>query len=135
VSNKDEILGEVILDMLSQFLCLPPSDQAKTDLEVICLTCGTHLCDVEAGNDLGDLAATAACHEHNFRQLEYWSAGKAVAGWDPVTGAVTLSGGEQAGIAVSANGARMVVQEALGYPTDVTWRPVQPAGSSPSEDG
>lgn len=32
---------------------------------------------------------------------------------------------------------RRVIQalEALGYPTDVTWRPAQPAGSPRSEDG
>ena len=66
MNSKDDILGEVILDMLSQFLFLPSSDQAKTDLEMICLTCGECVCDVAAGCDLGDLAATAAYHQHIF---------------------------------------------------------------------
>jgi hypothetical protein len=61
-----------------------------------------------------------------LRGLRYRSGGEAVAAWNPVSGVAIVPGGPPAGIGVSANDGRMMVQQAPGYPTDVTCTPYKP---------
>lgn len=47
---------------LERFECRASSDEVKRDLELICLDCEGHICDVEHGDGLGVLARTALDH-------------------------------------------------------------------------
>lgn len=47
---------------LERFECLQSDDDLKRDLELTCVDCGEHICDVEVGDGLGVLARTALDH-------------------------------------------------------------------------
>jgi hypothetical protein len=52
----------VDVNVLEQFGTKASSDLAKQDLELVHLVCGETVCDVEDGDNLLVLAATAADH-------------------------------------------------------------------------
>lgn len=47
---------------LSRFALTTPDDTAKTDLELRCLECDTHLCDMQVGDELNVLVGVARRH-------------------------------------------------------------------------
>lgn len=49
-------------DLLERIVLQPADDSAKTDLELICERCNSHLCDAEAGDTLRVLASVALTH-------------------------------------------------------------------------
>jgi hypothetical protein len=53
----------VQLDALDRFQADEPDDTTKQDPELICMTCGAALLDIEAGSTLGMLVQTAIEHE------------------------------------------------------------------------
>ncbi len=50
------------LDVLERFIAKQAGDDVKTDLELTCTVCETHVCDIEANDNLRVLAASAAHH-------------------------------------------------------------------------
>lgn len=61
-----------LTDSLYRFECLQSDDDVKRDLELTCVDCGTVLCDVEAGDNLGTLARVAdehTCPEEGLIEL------------------------------------------------------------------
>jgi hypothetical protein len=91
------------------------SDDVKRDLELVCLTCGEHLCDAQHKDSLDTLAGMAGDHEHHFQVLEFYSYAPGdlietiqVGTWDPATGIVATDDGEQLGAAKTADEARML---------------------------
>lgn len=48
--------------ILDQIVLRGAEDSAKTDLEVVCLICGEHLCDAEHDDSIGVLVAVAIAH-------------------------------------------------------------------------
>lgn len=48
--------------VLADFEAVRSDDAVKTDLELTCLRCGAHVCDVENGDTLDVLARVAADH-------------------------------------------------------------------------
>ncbi len=60
---------------LSDFEFVASDDSTKTDLEMVCLVCGEHLCDVEAEDSIATLAVTARVHYRMKHQDRYtWEA-------------------------------------------------------------
>lgn len=57
-------------EVLAGFEVLQSDDPVKTDLELTCSTCREHVCDVEAGDTLDVLAASATDHECKPRDFE-----------------------------------------------------------------
>lgn len=51
-------------ELLNQFTARVSADPVKTDLELRCNHCGLCACDVEDGDELGLLAASAVAHGH-----------------------------------------------------------------------
>jgi len=47
---------------MGKFECRQSDDDVKRDLELTCVVCGVHVCDVEAGDMLETLVAVAADH-------------------------------------------------------------------------
>lgn len=50
--------------MLDDFELVASDDPAKRELELTCLKCGAHVCDVEAGDGLQTLADMADAHSN-----------------------------------------------------------------------
>lgn len=47
---------------LKDFEAVRSDDLVKTDLELTCLVCGTVVCDIEAGDNIGILASVVRDH-------------------------------------------------------------------------
>lgn len=48
--------------LLDNIVLQASTDEVKTDLEVVCQTCGDHLCDAEHGDTVRVLLNTALAH-------------------------------------------------------------------------
>jgi hypothetical protein len=114
--------------LLRRYVLWASSDDVKTDLELVCLTCGEHLCDAQHEDSLAALASMAADHDrqHHYRPLEFWyrdpgnlritTTGCA---WDPATSLVAGPDGEPLGQAATADEARVLIDA----PAAVYWEP------------
>lgn len=49
---------------LSHFELRVADDPIKTDLELVCVDCGEHVCDAQHGDTLAILAEVVSTHEH-----------------------------------------------------------------------
>jgi hypothetical protein len=57
-----EVRFDLSAALLEEFKTLASDDQVKTDLELIHLPCGEHLCDVQDGDTMTVLLAVVAAH-------------------------------------------------------------------------
>ncbi len=132
----DTELPGPVLTLLRGFALWQSSDDVKRDLELVCLTCGEHLCDAEHLDTLEVLANCAAGHEHHWQVLEFVSYSPAdlwhtidIGTWDPATRIVADSDGAQLGEAKTADEARMVFADVCDG--TVYWEPFETEGEVP----
>jgi hypothetical protein len=125
---------EQVPPLLRGFVLWQSSDDVKRDLEVICLTCGEHLCDAEHGDLLEILATAAASHEHHWQALDFYSHSPAdlyhtvgIGSWDPATGLAATTEGEQLGQAQTADEAGRLFSDVCDG--TVYWEPFETEGA------